>query len=288
MSGIVPRPKHVLPSVEVAQASAAQRDHFDARMKRGLEAAADPASERKGEIDGDKVGLLKTQLNAADEDSRRSSSNKQSLRLEGGSKGGHNKGFELTQNTSTISQNSSTNTKRSVAGHKGVIPNLSPSTKVVDVEQMYRTFQFKSDGPGQFQEGLRSPEAGLFARRTATNSVARAKELFDKKILTFPEANAFQHTLWSFEVTRNFGPEIAKKFGDAHERTVVNNDSDRLKDLFNNYVGRFLATDPANQKRPAEEVVLEAVRAGKLQIDPVRVPPPPAGVLQPPPRRRPL
>ena len=36
-------------------------------------------------------------------------------------------------------------------------------------------------------------------------------------------------------------------------------------DLYNNEVARRLAADPGNRGRPDEEVILEALRAGKLR-----------------------
>ena len=36
-------------------------------------------------------------------------------------------------------------------------------------------------------------------------------------------------------------------------------------DLFNNNVGRRLALDPANKGRPAEDVILDAMKKGQLQ-----------------------
>ena len=86
-----------------------------------------------------------------------------------------------------------------------------------------------------------------------------------------PEANAFLHALWSFEVTRKWGPEVAKKFGDAHEISIENSTGDRLKDLYNDNGGRLLGVDPANKDRLGAEVILEALEAGKLQIDPVKI-----------------
>lgn len=40
-------------------------------------------------------------------------------------------------------------------------------------------------------------------------------------------------------------------------------------DLYNNHVGRVLALDPANRKRQPEDVVMDALRAGRLQTRPV-------------------
>ena len=43
--------------------------------------------------------------------------------------------------------------------------------------------------------------------------------------------------------------------------------------LYNNNVGRRLALDPANRDRPAEEVVLEALRGGRLQTEYFKIKP---------------
>ena len=42
-------------------------------------------------------------------------------------------------------------------------------------------------------------------------------------------------------------------------------------DLFNNNMGRRLAVDPRNKNRPDEEVVLEALRNGQLQVRPFKI-----------------
>lgn len=39
-------------------------------------------------------------------------------------------------------------------------------------------------------------------------------------------------------------------------------------DLYNNNAGRQMALDPRNRDRPPEEVILEALRAGRLQTRP--------------------
>ena len=77
---------------------------------------------------------------------------------------------------------------------------------------------------------------------------------------------------------------MAKEFGDAHERTRVDPvDGERLKDLYNNNVGRELALHPQNRDRDAEDVIIEAIFNGKMQITPFRVFQPP-GVLPARPR----
>ena len=42
-------------------------------------------------------------------------------------------------------------------------------------------------------------------------------------------------------------------------------------DLYNNNAGRQMALDPRNRDRPPEEVILEALRAGRLQTSPFNI-----------------
>jgi len=64
---------------------------------------------------------------------------------------------------------------------------------------------------------------------------------------------------------------ITGQVTDAHEISSPNEPGERLMDLYNNEMGRNLAQDPANSTRSAEEVVLEALRNGRLQVQPMDV-----------------
>lgn len=57
---------------------------------------------------------------------------------------------------------------------------------------------------------------------------------------TFPE-DAFRHIYWSYHLTREFGPELAKEITDAHETAPGNTEKKRLMDFHNNEVGLKLA-----------------------------------------------
>lgn len=56
---------------------------------------------------------------------------------------------------------------------------------------------------------------------------------------SFPE-DAYRHIYWSYHLTREFGPELAKEITDAHETAPGNTTSERLMDFHNNEVGRKL------------------------------------------------
>lgn len=55
--------------------------------------------------------------------------------------------------------------------------------------------------------------------------------------------DAFRHAYWSFTMTQSLGPDLARSFGDAHERSGGNPQGETLMDLYNNRVGISLATN---------------------------------------------
>jgi len=85
--------------------------------------------------------------------------------------------------------------------------------------------------------------------------------------------DAVRHALWSFEMTKYLGADTAKKYGDAHERTPNNPTGEKAMDLFNNAVGRQLALDAKQSSMSAREVVMEALKNGRLRTRPVSVAP---------------
>ncbi len=147
---------------------------------------------------------------------------------------------------------------------------------------MYNKLGFDPDGRGQLNESIQAPKTGTKASGLFNDAEEKTAELIRKG--RFPKAgigggaaDAFRHIYWSYRMTEDVGPDAAKRFGDAHEITVRGPDGDRLMDLFNNNLGRRLALDPANKGRPAEDVVLEAIKKGDAQTQPfkTRSTPPP-------------
>ncbi|XP_070571024.1 uncharacterized protein [Ptychodera flava] len=84
--------------------------------------------------------------------------------------------------------------------------------------------------------------------------------------------SAVFHALWMYRITREFGPVLAKDFGDSYELTHRTEDefAERLLDLYNNWMGRVLASDHENVPRNDMEVIQEALNSGILQttLDP--------------------
>lgn len=98
------------------------------------------------------------------------------------------------------------------------------------------------------------------------------------------EGDAFRHALWAYKMAKDIGDGAARTFGDSHERNDQP-DGERLMDLYNNAIGRQLATDPRNKDRSDEEVIREAIKAGRLQTRPFNIPGPTGGSLTYPPGR---
>lgn len=63
---------------------------------------------------------------------------------------------------------------------------------------------------------------------------------------SFPE-DAYRHVYWSYHLTREFGPELAKEITDAHETAPGNTKNERLMDFHNNEFGRKLATEALSE-----------------------------------------
>jgi hypothetical protein len=94
---------------------------------------------------------------------------------------------------------------------------------------------------------------GLFKIR---NRARTKSEVAFAKDATVPE-DAYRHVLWSFLLTKEFGPEFAKQVTDAHEIGAVkpNTEADHQMDYNNNRVGRDYA-----KAGYAEDMLLELVR----------------------------
>ena len=151
-----------------------------------------------------------------------------------------------------------------------------PTSQPIDAADMYRELQFDPEGDSETQAFLRSAYPGFRGRRMSTRAFDAVENQMaagnlPKNNPYSPEADAYRHAIWSYMMAKELGYVEAKRFGDAHEISSPNNVEERLKDLYNNEVGRQLAADPANRNRSDEEVVIEALRAGRLMISPFNV-----------------
>ena len=89
-----------------------------------------------------------------------------------------------------------------------------------------------------------------------TNYARMQSEVAYAKDATVPK-DAYRHALWSFLLTKEFGPEFAKQMTDAHEIGAVkfNTEADHRMDYNNNQVGRNYA-----EAGYAADAILQMVR----------------------------
>lgn len=146
-----------------------------------------------------------------------------------------------------------------------------PTMNPVIRDELFDELGFDPKGPTEGGVAFLNPLDALKGDSLSKDARKMARYLFPGAVLRNDTADAFRHALWSFLMTRELGPEMAKRFGDAHEISKPNPDDERLMDLYNNHMGRVLALDPRNKGRPAEDVILEAIRNGQLQTLPFTV-----------------
>ena len=146
-----------------------------------------------------------------------------------------------------------------------------PTPSPVIRDELFDELDFDPKGPTQGGVAFLNPLDALKGGRLSDDAKDMTENLFPGAVLRNDTADAFRHALWSFLMTRELGPEMAKRFGDAHEISRPNPDDERLMDLYNNHVGRVLALDSKNKGRPAEDVIIEAIRNRQLQTLPFTV-----------------
>jgi hypothetical protein len=61
---------------------------------------------------------------------------------------------------------------------------------------------------------------------------------------------------------------MADKFGRAHEQNLGQAPAEKVMDLYNNKIGRELASDPKNAGKSLYDIVADAIAKGKLQLRP--------------------
>ncbi|NVK20145.1 MAG: hypothetical protein HWE30_15715 [Methylocystaceae bacterium] len=135
----------------------------------------------------------------------------------------------------------------------------------------YEEFDFDPRGDGQKMFGVKNPIDGGRAYLDANTANEVTSKLFKGVKPHNNEADAFRHAYWSYLMTQNIGADKAKHAGNSHEITEENTEGERLMDLYNNRIGRQLALDPKNKGRPAEEVIREAIKDGKLRTSPFKI-----------------
>jgi hypothetical protein len=141
-------------------------------------------------------------------------------------------------------------------------PNRAPTGADINVPSApapsFNEVQFDPRGPGTFMTAIKNPVAAIFANEAANAAIASTAKKYPGVAPHNNEADAYRHAVWSHLMTRGIGPELAKKFGDAHEMAGSSTsgagpNSERLMDLHNNQVGRQLPNDQGQALKEALE-----------------------------------
>lgn len=156
--------------------------------------------------------------------------------------------------------------------------HLRPNQRIdeIDLERAYRSLDYDDTVRGDLGNAFPNPIA--WARAWGMSQEARnATERLFGANRPGEMSDAFRHAYWSYRLTEELGPAAAKRFTDGHEsaprsqysgRSGRDDDEARLMDLYNNRVGRDLQRKNSGLGRKAEDVVLEAIANGELQLRP--------------------
>lgn len=143
------------------------------------------------------------------------------------------------------------------------LPDGKPSGNLGEIEKSYN---FDRGGNGQLVTALIIGYAATIFSLSRL-AIAQSRGFGDGRLDDSLDLNvdAARHVLWSYHMTDAFGPDIAKAYGDAHERAVdANSPGDRAMDLHNNAVGRFLSLKNLGTGADPVEAVREAMAEGLI------------------------
>ncbi|XP_064598310.1 uncharacterized protein LOC135464723 [Liolophura sinensis] len=137
-----------------------------------------------------------------------------------------------------------------------------------DVMDIFKRYNYDRNGPSfnevMLENPLETPVVGAIYQFTLNE----LRYFSDIPGIHNGMQDAARHALTNYRWTRTYGADIAKQFGDAHERSNPNPFNELAMDLHNNARGRELALDAANTNRDALEVIREALMDGTLQVRP--------------------
>jgi hypothetical protein len=175
-------------------------------------------------------------------------------------------------------------------------PILSPTNEPVDPDALYGALDFDPNGQSEFDFALQHPlaaykiggyEGNPNPSKEKTDNTSfyylnvggdLRKEAMERATKEYGEekahndvGDAFRHAYWSYRISEEFGSDIAKQIGDAHERNAGQATGEQLMDLFNNAQGRMAQQDPANKDRDPAEVIKDLIRDGRLQTRPMEI-----------------
>ncbi len=165
------------------------------------------------------------------------------------------------------------------------ITKIEPNQGPVSPEEIFRFVDFDKEGPDDVGNAItRIPN--IFRLNLVSGKATKAaKRLFPGTASLDSERDAFRHAYWSYLMSEAFGPSFAKDIGDGHERRSLRqflkgvdprtnvppgelrrDIGSQLMDLYNNHIGRELFREFGKSGRDAEEIVMEALKQGRLQL----------------------
>lgn len=138
---------------------------------------------------------------------------------------------------------------------------------------MFQDVGFSEQGSGDKMNALKNlgsvgdaqdaRDAGRAAGENLANSQGDFPVPKRGNFLNGGPGDAMRHGVASAELTKSAGVDVAKSFGDAHERTGSNSRSSRAQDLINNHNGRTLQQNNPNMN--INRMLEFAVRNGFMQ-----------------------
>ncbi len=155
----------------------------------------------------------------------------------------------------------------------------SPTDDPIDADELEEALSYGEFGLGDVGNAvLRGPVITSKVNELRSKVSEETTRRFPNGTGHNDEADAYRHALWSFKMARDISPHAAKQIGDGHERKPLGSYSyeglesaprgEKLMDLYNNRIGRDLERKFRDDPRPAEDIVMEALRAGRLQTRP--------------------
>jgi len=171
---------------------------------------------------------------------------------------------------------------------RGPLP--APTDEPINAEELRAALEYEADGPGDLVNGmiygLTRPRDMQKLMEIEQDARSKSYQMYRDGRLSRDETDAFRHAYWSLSIANLFGPHMAKAITDGHERkpwdgyekralnvelTYPENDDPEgegeiLRDLYNNRIGREILRELRASDKTAEDIVLDALKTGKLQL----------------------
>jgi len=159
----------------------------------------------------------------------------------------------------------------------GTFP-IRPGMVITDVPGAYREFGFDPDMRGDIWNAT-ARAYGLTMIFVKSKADSLTRKLFGT-VGNDDAADAFRHAYGSYLLTKLVGANAAKRITDGHEAKPFRSYLDEnahgstgqiLMDLLNNRIGRAIFRSQGGNSQKPEKLIMDALRAGKLQVRPFKI-----------------